>query len=70
MNCARCSHPQDWHRHDDADPTPPTDPGCKFRCIGYDCMAHGPMPANPCDCPDWLEPKDARQTVAEVKHGQ
>lgn len=55
--CARCGHPSDWHRHDDADNTPPTDPNCKFRCIGYDCEVGGVPPKNPCACPDFLEAK-------------
>lgn len=55
MNCARCNHPQDWHRHDDTDNIPPTDPNCKFRCIGYDCEVGGKPPANPCDCLDFVE---------------
>lgn len=59
-NCTRCGHPQDWHRHDDADNVPPTDPNCKFRCIGYDCEVGGRPPANPCACPDFEEPSHAR----------
>ena len=53
--CARCNHPASWHRHDDADPTSPTDPACKFRCIGYDCERPGPPVKNGCDCPDFVE---------------
>src|ERR1051326_1627735 len=54
-HCARCNHPQSWHRHDDADNTPPDDPACKFRCLGYDCMAAGKPPpgGRACDCPDF-----------------
>lgn len=61
--CARCGHPADWHRHDDSDNTPPTSPSCKFRCLGYDCMAPGFPDPDPrfeygraCDCPDFEEP--------------
>jgi hypothetical protein len=53
--CFRCGHPPDWHRHDDADNVPPTNlPMCKFRCLGYDCEAPGPLVLNGCDCPDYL----------------
>lgn len=55
--CGNCGHPQDWHRHDDADNVPPTDPACKFRCIGYDCEVAGRPPVNPCACPDFVEMK-------------
>lgn len=51
--CARCGHPQDWHRHDDADHHDPSDPACPFRCIGYDCEADGPPHDGSCDCPDY-----------------
>jgi hypothetical protein len=60
--CARCGHPQDWHRHDDT--APPNEDGhnshgmdvdddqeCPYRCIGYDCEAPGSPPADPCGCP-------------------
>ena len=57
-NCARCGHPQDWHRHDDADTHSPDDPNCPFRCIGYDCMAPGPPLKDACDCPDYVEAED------------
>jgi hypothetical protein len=54
-DCQRCAHPQSWHRHDDADNHAPDDPACPFRCIGYDCFAPGPPPAeNPCGCPDFV----------------
>lgn len=53
-SCCRCGHPQDWHRHDDADSTPPTAPNCKFRCMGYDCMKPGLPPKTPCGCPDFV----------------
>lgn len=54
--CAYCGHARDWHRHDDADNTPPTDPACKFRCIGYDCMSSGPPAPCYAECPDYKEP--------------
>lgn len=60
--CARpgCGHPADWHRHDDADDTPPTDPDCPFRCLGYDVERDGyPSGGRACDCPDFLEGRDA-----------
>ena len=53
--CSNCGHPQDWHRHDDADNVSPTDPNCRFRCIGYDCEVGGPLPRHPCGCPDWKD---------------
>jgi hypothetical protein len=53
--CQRCGHPQDWHRHDDADNVPATDPNCKFRCIGYDCEVAGPPVKNGCSCPDFVD---------------
>jgi hypothetical protein len=57
--CARCGHPSDWHRHDDTDNVPPTDPNCTFRCIGYDCTAPGPVPpgGRACACPDYETPR-------------
>ena len=58
-NCNRCGHPASWHRHDDADSVPPTDPNCKFRCIGYDCEVEGPPPKHPCTCPNYVEAYDA-----------
>jgi hypothetical protein len=57
--CGRCNHPSSWHRHDDADPTPPTDPACTFRCLGYDCEAPGfpgGTPETRCGCPDFIDP--------------
>lgn len=54
--CARCHHPQDWHRLDDSKNVPPTDPEAQFRCIGYDCEAHGKPKHDACDCPDFVEP--------------
>lgn len=51
--CRNCNHPASWHRHDDADNVPPTDPDCKFRCIGYNCEVGGRPPLNPCTCPDF-----------------
>lgn len=69
--CARpgCGHPPDWHRHDDS-ATPgeaghllhcapadlPGDSSCPFRCVGYDVTVDGSPPADPCTCPDYLEP--------------
>jgi hypothetical protein len=53
--CQRYGHPQDWHRHDDADNVPATDPNCKFRCIGYDCEVAGPPVKNGCSCPDFVD---------------
>ena len=53
--CSRCGHPDHWHRHDDADNVPATDPGCKFRCIGYDCEQSGKPVIDGCDCPDFKE---------------
>lgn len=50
--CAQCQHPQSWHRADDADQTPITDPARKFRCIGYDCEVGG-KPQSPCGCEDF-----------------
>lgn len=55
--CARCQHPDHWHRHDDADPTPASDPACKFRCLGYDCERgrfSGGTPETRCGCPDFV----------------
>lgn len=64
MNCRRCHHPESWHRHDDADSTPPTDPACQFRCLGYDCELPGypgGTPESRCGCPDFVnEGEDAR----------
>jgi len=56
-NCARCGHPADWHRKDDADPHDVTDPDCPFRCIGYDCERPGrpPPEGQRCTCPDFVE---------------
>jgi hypothetical protein len=66
VRCRECGHPQDWHRHDDADDVPATDPAAKFRCLGYDCEADGALTAaratyrvaNPpfCLCPDMVKP--------------
>lgn len=55
--CARCAHPSDWHRLDDALNISPTDPTAPFRCIGYDCTAD-PFDAASCsiECPDFVEP--------------
>lgn len=55
-NCYRCGHPAAWHRFDDAQETDVTLPEAKFRCIGYDCEAEGPPPAQGCPCPDWVRP--------------
>lgn len=60
--CARCRHPQDWHRFDDSQNIPTTSPQAKFRCIGYDCELPGPPPrSNPCDCPNWVESGPRRE---------
>jgi hypothetical protein len=47
-NCARCGHPDHWHRHDDATTND------KFRCIGYDCEIGGPPMKNGCGCLDFI----------------
>lgn len=54
--CARCGHPDDWHRHDDLacpseHPQPCAPAGCSslthpthdspFRCLGYDVDGPG-----------------------------
>lgn len=66
VRCRQCGHPADWHRHDDADDTPATDPNALFRCLGYDCETDGSLTlaravyrtANPpfCPCPDMVRP--------------
>ena len=61
-DCARCSHPADWHRHDDVTchrthAQPCETHSAPFRCLGYDCMAPG-LPRTGqqgCPCPDFLE---------------
>lgn len=52
--CARCGHPQDWHRLDDSLNLDPTDPATPFRCIGHDCESPGPIRACSKACPDFL----------------
>lgn len=54
-DCDRCTHPADWHRHDDADTHDPTDPACPFRYIGYDCTVDGTVPpgGRACGCPNY-----------------
>jgi hypothetical protein len=62
VNCARCGHPADWHRVDDADPNNYGPPDTwKTRCIGYDCEVSGKAPMGGCKsaCPDFV-------SVAEV----
>lgn len=67
--CARCEHPNHWHRHDDTagdgqdghgnhSTSVLDDPydGCPFRCVGYDVWEPGPPPADPCTCPDYVAP--------------
>jgi hypothetical protein len=63
--CRRCSHPQSWHRHDDAcervgHPQPCYPETAPFRCLGYNCMRDDqPTPAGTpesrCGCPDYVE---------------
>lgn len=57
--CARCTHPRDWHRLDDALNVGPTDSAAEFRCIGYDCTGDGTgyveMASCPVACPDFVE---------------
>lgn len=55
--CAQCGHPSDWHRFDDAQNIPTTDPKARFRCLGYDCEASGPPPegGTACNCPNFAE---------------
>lgn len=53
--CARCGHPSDWHRFDDAQPWGVTDSRAQFRCIGYDCEVGGPPVSNGCKCPDFAK---------------
>ena len=57
--CGRCGHPADWHRKDDGDGVDVTSPDAKFRCIGYDCEAGGPIPVRDCNCPDFVAAADA-----------
>ena len=56
-DCKRCGHPAEWHSHDDTvDNTPPTDPNCPFRCMGYDCIRPGyPEGGRACDCPSYTQ---------------
>jgi hypothetical protein len=54
--CTRCGHPPDWHRlSSDAVVQDPTDDRARFRCLGYDCMADGPVPpgGRACECPNY-----------------
>ena len=60
--CARCGHPQSWHRHDDSGPD---DMIC--RCIGHDCMASGHR--GTCDCPDFVEATNTAQPAPEPPQG-
>lgn len=55
--CGRCGHSPDWHRLDDSKNISPTDPAAEFRCLGYDCEADGPLPANgrACWCHDYSD---------------
>jgi hypothetical protein len=70
--CARCGHPNDWHRHDDMTAageaghgshgaSPDGDPyvGCPFRCVGYDVWSSEPPPLAPCTCPNYQPPRIA-----------
>ncbi len=53
--CARCGHPDHWHRHDDANSDHPD--VAPFRCIGYDCDKPGfaaGTPESRCGCPDFV----------------
>lgn len=58
VTCFRCGHSSDWHRLDDSTSVSPVDPDAKFRCLGYDCAAAGPVPpgGRACDCPDMVRP--------------
>lgn len=63
--CARCGHPADWHRHDDADSHAATDPDCPFRCLGYDCEKPGfpaGTPETHCGCPNYVKPEPVPTT--------
>lgn len=60
--CARCGHPDHWHRHDDkacisTHPQPCAPDVAPFRCLGYDC--DGPRfwagtPETRCGCPHFV----------------
>lgn len=67
--CARCKHPDHWHRHDDeaclsTHPQPCAPPGCgpamhpsPFRCLGYDVDSAGFRAGTPdsrCGCPNFV----------------
>ncbi len=64
--CSNCGHPADWHRADDADNTPITDPDRKFRCIGYDCEVGGPIGFCQFGCPDYMEKGGALENLHNV----
>jgi hypothetical protein len=68
LKCARCNHPQDWHRLDDSKNVSPTDPKAEFRCIGYDCEKPGlPPPALLiCTCPDFVREQDVDRWIREL----
>ncbi len=59
--CRRCTHPQEWHSHDDEQclsthPQPCVPDTAPFRCLGYDCMKDGfpaGTPETRCGCPDF-----------------
>ena len=64
--CARCGHPDHWHRHDDADcatkhAQPCSPETAPFRCLGYDCdgggFTPGGTPASRCGCPSFQPPR-------------
>lgn len=72
--CARCGHPDHWHRHDDGaclstHPQPCAPAGCgpgpihgaPFRCLGYDVDGSGypgGTPESRCGCQDYVRPEN------------
>lgn len=67
--CARCRHPQSWHRHDDVacrttHPQPCHPSTAPFRCLGYDCEMPGfpgGTPETRCGCPTFVAPAETEK---------
>lgn len=55
-------------RQDSATNLGPTDPGAKFRCIGFDCQSSGPVPAGgrACECADFFPPSWLRDVLTQL----
>lgn len=71
--CARCKHPDHWHRHDDEACLMKHDQPCSpeiapFRCLGYDCERPGfaaGTPESRCGCPVFVREPRPHGPVSE-----